>query len=115
MEKRYRALVTFWHDLYQCHVEPGEDYRMDGIRPDKTPWRGPDDIQKYLDTKQMELYFSPVGTPHVVHIARKYETCNQETGEWSVVTEYNPAAKQWAGETVFIEEFTPSEVTATKE
>lgn len=112
-EKRYRVLpnVTMWHDYFQCHVMTGEDYNMlEGVRmPNGGRWRTLEEIQTYLDNKQMEIYFVPVGTPHVVTNMGIRDEHDIETGELREVQVWSSAAKQWAGETMFIERYITTE------
>jgi hypothetical protein len=109
LEKRYRVnpnmFAPMYHDLFKCHVLQGEDYNMDCAYPDGRKWKYPDDIQFYLDNHWLEIYFVPVGTPHVVHLLGEREHVDPETGAHSRVKEYTTAANQWAGETVFIEQY----------
>lgn len=116
-EKRYRVPTTMyaplWHDLFQCHVTPGEDYNMDCHFPDGRKWKYPDDVQTYLNSGMLEIYFCPPNTPHVVHSLGLREHVDQDTGEHSEVMEYTSAAKQWAGESKFIERYTPTEIQET--
>jgi hypothetical protein len=108
-EKRYRAKRLLRHSLFECLVEAGEDIHMTAPRPDGTPYRFPDKIQERLDAGDIEIYFAPVGTPHVVHSLGIREYQDNDTGEWKRVKEWTEAAKQWAGETMFIEQFTSEE------
>ena len=109
-EKRYRALHMLRHGLLGCIIEPGEDVNLDMTLPDGTRWkRYPDEIQLLLDGGYVEIYFAPVGTPHVVYSRGKVEKVHLETGEHYEEMTYSEAAKQWAGETAFIEQYIPNE------
>lgn len=117
LEKRFRVIgnTILWHDLFQCHVTPGEDYNMLCFFPDGRKWKYPDDIQTYLDSGMLEIYFAPVGTPHVVKSLGLVDTIDQETGAHTEVQTYTSAANQWAGETKFIEKYEPNEAVEVKE
>lgn len=113
MEKRYRAKRLLRHALFECLVEEGEDIDMTARRPDGTPYREPDKIQERLDAGDIEIYFAPVGTPHVVHSRGIREYQDNDTGDWLRKEEWSDAAKQWAGETVFIEQYLSNETVET--
>lgn len=105
-ERRYRAKSTLRHGLLGCYIEVGEDVNLDILTAEGVRWkRYPDEIQTMLDDGYVELYFVPPGTPHVVHSRGKVEHVDIETGVHSEVMTYSDAAKQWAGETVFIERY----------
>lgn len=108
-EKRYRAKRLLRHALFECLVEEGEDIAMTAPRPDGTPYREPDKIQERLNAGDIEIYFVPIGTPHVVHSLGIREYQDATTGDWMRVEDWSEAAKQWVGETTFIEAFVPVE------
>jgi hypothetical protein len=114
-EKRFRVIghTILWHDLFQCHVTPGEDYNMNCSFPDGRKWKYPDDIQTYLDSGMLEIYFAPTGTPHVVHSTGVVDRIDQETGEHRDVQTYTSAANQWAGESVFIDKYVDTQTKET--
>ncbi len=83
---------------------------LEGVKmPDGGRWRTSEDIQSYLDNGQMEIYFAPAGTPHVVKSLGIRDEHDIETGKIREVPVWTSAAKQWAGETAFIDRYTATE------
>ena len=115
LEKRYRALIPLRHALFECVVEPGEDIDMTAPRPDGTPYRYADKIQERLNDRHIELYFAPIGSPHVVHSRGIREYQDSDTGEWKREPQWTDAAKQWVGETEFIEAYVETKALAPVE
>jgi hypothetical protein len=69
--------------------------------------------RRLVDEGYVEIYYAPVGTPPVVHSRGKVDKVNFDTGEHYEEMTYSDAAKQWDGETVFIERYVPNETIET--
>lgn len=105
-ETRYLATHLFWHFIFDCYVQVGEEYRMDvpGKNVSGNAIRYPDEIKGYIDRGELIPFKAPVDAPRVVFCTKP------ATMEWDVEKEafvevfhWSEAAKQWDAGTQFVE------------